>query len=239
MINNFKIKDLNNNEKPRERLVYKGANALADYELLAILLHSGGTTESALELAQKILSKFGGFKGLINADIVQLQTFKNVGIAKASTIKASCEIALRINTETETKIKIQKPEHIFKVLKKDLFEKTKEHFYVISLDTRNYLIAVDLVSIGTVNETLVHPREVFKQALSRNAVSIIVAHNHPSGQPDPSPEDIIVTERVAKVGIALGIPLLDHVIISNNLFISLKALNLFSKGGEEDEKTDN
>ena len=235
MLSNLRIKDLNNNENPRERLIYKGSGALADCELLAIVLRSGGKDSSVLLLAQQLLSRFGGLKGLIDTNIDQLTSFKNIGKTKATCIKACCELALRLSGVTvEHGYKIRTPEDIHKVLRKELFEKTKEYFYLLSLDSRQCLICTDLISVGTVNETLVHPREIYKQAFARNAVSIAIAHNHPSGNPEPSSEDLIITERIAKAGISLGIPLVDHIVIYNDTFVSLKALKLFSqsKGGE-------
>ncbi|HSX39695.1 MAG TPA: DNA repair protein RadC [Candidatus Saccharimonadales bacterium] len=234
MPENFKIKDLNFYEKPRERLITKGPDSLTDAELLAIILGSGGKNTSVLNLAQQILTKFGNLTNLLNTEFEQLKNIKHVGTAKACSIKAACEIGIRIATQPlAKKSKISKPIDVYKVLKKDLFEKSKEHLYLLSLDSRNNLIAADLLSIGTINETLVHPREIYRQALARNAVSIIIAHNHPSGNANPSAEDLLVTERIAKTGIELGLPLIDHIIISGDSYISLKALKLFSsKGGD-------
>lgn len=224
------IKDLNAEDKPRERMINFGAQALSDSELLAIILRSGGRQDSAIQIAQQLLKNSGGFKELAEADIKQLINYKNIGAAKACAIKAACEISLRVGFSVHTeKICINKPKDIFELLRKDFFNKKQEHLYMISMDSRNKLITKDLISVGTLNETLIHPREIFKKALAINAYSIALAHNHPSGDPTPSNEDINVTQRIAKIGIEMGIPLLDHIIIAEDNFISIKALNLFER----------
>ena len=235
----YLIKDLENNEKPREKMAAHGPSTLSDSELLAIVLRSGGKDGSAIDLARKILKEFGGLKGLANSEIEQLTKIKDVGIAKATSVKAACEIALRIDNKMEIEnSEIKKPEDVFSTVKKDTFARNKEQLFLLSLNSRNRLISKDLISIGTLNETLIHPREVFKTALSKNAASIILVHNHPSNDSGPSTDDIKVTERIAKAGITIGIPLIDHVIVCDNGYTSLKSLNLFStykanqKGGE-------
>jgi DNA repair protein RadC len=211
-------------------MVNFGAQALSDSELLAIILRSGGRQESAIQIAQQLLKNFGGFKELAETDIKQLINYKNIGVAKACAIKAACEISLRVSFSINTeKICINKPKDIFELLRKDFFNKKQEHLYMISMDSRNKLITKDLISVGTLNETLIHPREIFKKALAINASSIALAHNHPSGDPTPSSEDISVTQRIAKIGIEMGIPLLDHIIIAEDTFVSIKALNLFER----------
>ncbi len=225
----LQIRDIHPESKPRERLLHSGPASLSDIELLAIILGSGGKNVSVLELASIILKKFDGFKGLINADIQELKNFKNVDLAKASAIKACCEIGLRINrNKDETKRLIQKPADIHEILLPYLYQKAQEHLYLISLDSRNRVISKDLVTVGTVNETLFHPREIFRLALQKNASSIALAHNHPSGDSTPSTEDIRVTHRTAKAGAQLGIALLDHVIITDHSFTSIKSMNLLN-----------
>jgi DNA repair protein RadC len=226
----FKLKDLNKNEMPRERLLQNGTGALSDSELLAIILGSGGKENSALQLASRILIEFGGFVGLLSTDIEQLKTIRDIGEAKATEIKAACEIAHRIrNTSQQDKTFINQPSDVAQYLKKEFFEKDREHLYLISLNSRRQVVSKDLISVGTVNETLIHPREIFKKAILKNAVSVILAHNHPSGDTEPSREDIEITGRVAKAGVAMSIPVLDHVIVFNDSFSSLKRLNLFPK----------
>ena len=238
MEGNLKIQDLMDYDKPRERLLSAGAASLSDRELLAVVLRSGGKSGSVISLASTILSDLGGFKGLMTADIHQLLGYRDVGIAKAASIKALGEISLRVQSLEEIrKAKMQCPLDVFNLLRKDFYAKSKEYLYVVSLDARRYVISRSLISIGTVSETLIHPREIFMQALFKNAVSIVLAHNHPSGDPNPSFQDISITKRVARVGVVLGIPLVDHVIVANDQFVSMKASNYLSatalKGGEK------
>lgn len=226
---NLTIKDLNNFDKPREHLLVSGGSSLTDYELLAIILRSGGKDISAINLASQLLNQFQSLKNLLKADMEQLRKTKHIGLAKAASIKAIYEIAARSNfSESEYALYVKKPEDVYKILKRYIYEKDKEYLYLLSIDARNKVIATDLISIGTVNETFVHPREIYKQALFKNAVAIILAHNHPSDNPNPSKEDILVTERVAKVGISLGIPLLDHLVVCDSGFVSMKVLKLFN-----------
>jgi DNA repair protein RadC len=236
-----KICDLNNNDKPRERLMQYGVQNLSNPELLALLLRSGGEKTSALDLSNSLLMEFGGFKGLQKAGTRQLINFKHVGLAKAASIKSACEIAIRINLENDNNNQvITKPKDIYEFVKKDLFNQTRENLYLLSLDSRNKVISKNLISIGTVNETLIHPREVYRTALLNNAVSIALAHNHPSGDPNPSSEDIKITQRIAKAGSEVGIHLLDHIVACDHKFTSLRSLSLITndhifpkaKGGE-------
>lgn len=237
MSESLRVKDLIITDKPRERLILQGASALSDSELLAIILRSGGPKNSAIDLARKILKEFGGLKELINVDVNQLITFKNIGVAKATSIKSVCEIALRINLSMEEKrLEIKNPEDVFQLTRKEFFAQKKEHLYMISIDSRNRYICKNLISVGTINETLIHPREVYRQALLNNAVSIVLVHNHPSNDPTPSIEDIKVTERLAKAGVSLGIALVDHIIVSDNSFVSIKSLNIFDTHIFNEEK---
>lgn len=224
------IKQLILNDRPRERLLSNGVEALSDTELLAIILRSGGVGDSALLLSSRILAENGGFWGILQLDINQLMKLKNIGFAKATSIKAACEIALRLNNSlNENPQIINKPEDIYKLIKKEVFGKKKELLYLISLDSRNKVISKDLISMGTITETLVDPREVYRQALIKNASSIVVVHNHPSGNPSPSSEDLIVTEKLVNAGISLGLLLVDHIIVCDDNFVSLKSLGVFNK----------
>ncbi|EKD99556.1 MAG: hypothetical protein ACD_22C00234G0015 [uncultured bacterium] len=231
-MNDLRVCDLPTSEKPRERLINYGISTLSNTELLAIILRSGGTKNSVIDLAGQIFSKYNGFNGLLNLDVKELTQFKNIGVAKASSIKAACEIALRISKEAKIvdgkeSVLIIKAQDVFDLVCKDFYGKEKEYLYVVTLDSRNNFISKDIVSIGTVNETVVSPREVFKLAFQKNAVSVVLTHNHPTGDPTPSLQDIKITERVAKAGADLGIALMDHVIIANDKFVSIKSLNLF------------
>ncbi len=226
----LKIHDLQSSEKPRERLLNYGESILSDAELLAIILRSGGVKGSSLSLASVLLKKFSGLNGVIFARYEELVGIKDVGPAKATSIKAISEIALRLNMDSKVKkFKLSGPRDVFVYMKKSIYKKEKEHLYVISLDSRNFAISADLVSVGTVNETLIHPREVFREAIYKNATYIILAHNHPSGDTSPSEEDIQVTHRLVETGKIIGIPLVDHVILSNDSYTSLKSKDLINK----------
>ena len=228
MINKNSIKSLNNNEKPREKMIKNGIQNLTNEELLAIILRSGGKDTSAIELARFLLKKHTSFKKFLNIEFEELIQTKHVGVAKATSIKAACEIALRIlDKSTEVK-KISTPEDVYKLMYKDLYGKQQEYLYVINLDNKNVPISKDILTIGTINQTLITSRDVYKKALSKNATSIILTHNHPSNDPTPSKEDIVTTETIADAGKKIGIPLLDHVIFSDTNYVSLKALNIFS-----------
>ncbi len=238
-MNNSLIKDLNKDEKPREKLAAFGANNLSDTELIALLIHSGVRNVSALDISRAILKETKSVRDLLKHTVDSLRKFKGINTAKACTILAALELGMRLTTPSKTsKVKIEKPEDVYKFLKKDFYCKNKELLLLISVNTRNNIIAKDIVSIGSLNETIVSPRDIFSTAFSRNAACIVLAHNHPSNDPTPSMEDIKVTEKVALLGKDLNIPLLDHVIIANDNYCSLKKLNLFNvytKGGENNE----
>lgn len=223
----MKIKDLQKEEKPREKLIERGAENLTDVELLAIIIRSGGRDYPATDLSRDLLSKFGGMKKLLSADIAELKNFKNIDSAKATSIKALEEISKRYLTiPKEDDMTIRKPQDIYELVRKDILNKDQEYLFLICLDSRNRLISKDVLSKGTINETLIHPREIFKKALSKNAYSIILVHNHPSNKPDPSDEDIKVTKRIFRAGMEMGIPLTDHLVVTNDNFISMKAQKL-------------
>lgn len=228
MINSLTVKTMCASDRPRERLLNSGAPSLSDAELLSVILRSGGEGDSVLLLSSRLLAEYGGLKNLFQTDISQLMKIKNIGFVKASCVKAAYELALRFNKNIDIELPLmQKPQDIYDVVKSDIFGKKKEYLYLISLDSRNRMISKDLVSIGTIGETLVNPREIYRQALIKNACSIVVVHNHPSGNPSPSPEDLLVTEKLISAGASIGMPLVDHLIVCDTQFVSLKALNIF------------
>jgi DNA repair protein RadC len=237
----LKIRDLLKSEKPREKLIDLGSGQLADIELLAIVIGTGGKDESALDVSRNLINNFGGLKEIISADIGELTSFKNIGASKAAAIKAAGEIGIRANTaQVKEHLEIKKPQDVYDLIKKDIYGKNKENLYLISLNTRNRVISKDLISTGTLNETLIHPREIYREAFLRNAVSVILVHNHPSNDPTPSDEDIKVTQRIARAGAEIGIALVDHVIACDGGFISMKSLNIINhkinmKGGEKEK----
>lgn len=228
-MSSIKMKNLQKQDRPREKLIMMGADYLTDSELLAIILRTGGKNKSANDLAKELLHDYKNLNNLLLTDLNQLINIPNIGDTKAASIKAVAEICNRFNSPTEEmNISIQEPKDVFNVIKKDIKHKEKEHLYILSLNSRSKLIKKNLITIGTLNETLIHPREVYKQALVDKAFSIILVHNHPSQNVEPSQSDIEVTQRIYHAGLILGIPLIDHVIATNDSFYSFKQNNLLS-----------
>lgn len=224
----FTIRDLPASERPRERLRRFGAEALSAQELLALILGRGFPGESVMVTAQRLLSKFGNIKAISEASLEELSKVRGMGLAKAAQIKAAFELGRRGEIEL---IKFsQKPieysEDVVKIIAKDLKDKKKEHCRAILLNSRNQVINVVEVSIGSLNANIVHPREVFKEAIRASAASIILIHNHPSGDLRPSNDDLELTKRLIKAGKLLGINVLDHIIISREGFLSFKRKGL-------------
>jgi len=237
LMRKYIVSDLPNTEKPRERLLLLGPHVLSDSELLAILLRIGGKDETVLALARDILSHFNGLQGVFSASIEQLTQFKNVGTSKAVGIKAVYELTSRIHSQVQDKVIFLKaPKDIYAIVKKDFYKQTKEYLWVLSVDTKQRYIAKDLVSVGTVKEALACPREIYRHALLRNAVGIVLVHNHPSGDSFPSAEDILLTEDIAQAGKTLGIPLIDHVVVGGSEYTSMKALNMFKTANLDEGK---
>lgn len=220
------IKDLPKNQRPRERLERYGAGALSDAELLAVLIRTGTPTESALVLAQRILKGDGAKNGLsyvAEAGLEELSKIKGIGLAKSVQLKAAVELGRRIATYTNSdKITIHSPIDVKNLLMEQMRFLEKEYFKAILLNIKNHVISVEDISVGSLNASIVHPREVFKTAIKRSSASIILAHNHPSGDPTPSREDIQITKRLVEAGKIIGIEVLDHVIIGDGVFLSFK-----------------
>jgi len=226
----FTIHDLPVSERPRERLLKLGTEALSSQEILALILGRGIAGESVMVTAQRLLSEFGNLKKIANATISELSKVKGIGVAKAAQIKASFELSKRIDEDflyEKGKRRVKTPEGVLPIVKSRLKGKKKEHFLVLLLDTRNQLIGISSVSIGSLDTNIVHPREVFKEAISSSASSCIFVHNHPSGDPTPSEDDIELTKRLLKAGEIIGIDVLDHIIVTDEDFISLKERGLF------------
>ena len=223
-----KIKDLPEFERPREKLIKKGAKALKKEELLAILLRTGLKGKNALEVADDILVKYGD-KKLIDVSYKELRNIHGIGPTKAAQVIAAIELGKRLYKEkVEKEVFINSPKDILKEVG-HIRENKKENFIALYLDARNRLIYKETVSIGTLNANLIHPREVFEPAVRYLAAQIIVAHNHPSGDPEPSTEDLAITKRLAESGKILGIEITDHIIVAKNGFISFKAKRLLWK----------
>ena len=211
------ITQLENIDKPREKLIKKGANALKDYELLAILLGSGVQGKDVISLSNEIIKLFED--DFENLNLEKLLSIHGLGLAKASQILSSIELSRRYLIKQNKKI--TSANDVYKELK-EYHNKKQEYFLALYLDGANHLIQTKIITIGILNQSLVHPREVFSYAIEKRCASIIVAHNHPSGILEASNEDINVTKRLKESGKILGIELLDHLIITNDGFVSLK-----------------
>jgi DNA repair protein RadC len=218
----FTIHDLPKAERPRERLQKHGAEALSSQELLALLLGRGIKGESVMVTAQRLLSSFGNIKNISEASLEKLSAIKGIGLAKAAQIKSAFELAKRKEDHDERQIPVKSHLDVIKLVKHRLKDKKKEHFLILCLDTKNNLIKIGSISTGTLDTNLVHPREVFKEAIQSLASSIILVHNHPSGDPEPSDADIDITRRILETGKIIGIDVLDHIIIADNKSLSFK-----------------
>lgn len=226
LMQGFTINDLPKSERPRERLQRHGAEALSSQELIALILGRGIKGESVLVTAQRLLSAFGNVENISHASIEELSAIKGVGLAKAAQLKASFELAKRKEDHDERQISVKSHLDVIKLVKQKLKDKKKEHFLILCLDTRNNLIKISTVSTGTLDANLVHPREVFKEAIQSLAFSIILVHNHPSGSPEPSEADIDITKRIVETGKVVGIDVLDHIIVTENKSFSFKEKGL-------------
>ncbi len=229
MNKSFTIHDLPVSERPRERLQKFGVEALSAQEILALLLGRGIAGESVMMTAQRLLSQFGNLRGIAGASIEELSQVRGIGLAKAAQIKAAFELANRLEgyPESDKKLPVKTPDEVVSLVRGKLRGKKKEHFLVLLLDTRGQLIKFSEVSVGSLDTSIVHPREVFKEAISASAASVIFVHNHPSGDPQPSEDDIKLTERLAQAGEIVGIDVLDHIIICDKKYLSLKREGLF------------
>lgn len=217
------IRDFPQDERPRERLLVDGPKSLSNHELLAILLRTGTKEESVLQLANRLLNHFEGLRMLKDATIEELTMMKGIGKTKAIQIMAAVELGRRIgNLRYDERYVIRSPEDGAKFVMEDMRFLTQEHFVCLYLNTKNQVLHKQTIFIGSLNASIVHPREVFKEAFRRSAASIICIHNHPSGDPAPSKEDIEVTKRLSECGKIIGIDLLDHLIIGDGKFVSLK-----------------
>lgn len=226
MAKSFTIHDLPQEERPRERLVKFGEQALSVQELLQLILGRGIAGESVAVTAQKLLAQFGSLQKLSEASIEELSFVRGIGLAKAAQIKAAVEMGRRISSQVPAykKKELLNPEKVFKLVRSKLKDYSKEHFYLIALDSRNW--SIHEVSLGTLNSSIVHPREAFAEAIKNKAASVIIAHNHPSGDPEPSRDDLEITKRLVEAGKILGIEVVDHIIVAGNKFLSFKEQGL-------------
>jgi len=232
-----RIRDLPDSERPRERLARNGADALKTSELIAILLRTGLQGVSAIDVAEQLLNRFGSLTGLCAASIDELRQTKGIGRDKAIALKAAFTLANRMAKEIQVEAPIiEKPQIVAALIRDDLRLRSEERFVALLLNTRHRLIRVETISTGTLDASLLHPRELFRPAITANAAAIIVAHNHPSGDPTPSSADIQVTREIVKAGALLKIPVLDHIIIGRSTasqpkdYTSLEELGLMPDG---------
>ncbi len=223
-----KIKDLPHSERPRERLLNYGEKALSDVELLAIVLRTGDKNCSVYELAQNLIVDFGSLKKIAEVGIGELIKYPGIGITKAIQIKASIELGRRIFYEKKNYFGeiILNSRDAFLIFKEDMFDLKEEHLFCIYMDVKNKCLNKKLIAKGDLNIVYASPRDIFKYALQENSSKLILAHNHPSGDLTPSEDDIIFTKRLIEAGKILGIEVLDHLIICNDNYISLKEKRL-------------
>ena len=224
------IKDLPTSERPRERLLAEGSTKLSDADLLAILIRSGTREDTAIQLAERILVEVGGLLELPRFGIEELTQIKGLGPVKAVTIQATIELAKRLSSRLRVEaVTISSPGDAASLMMEEMRHYLREHFCVVLLDTKNKVLGVEEISVGSLNTSLVHPREVFRPAIRKACASIILIHNHPSGDPTPSREDLDVTRRLFEAGQLVGIEVLDHVVIGDGRFISFREKGLMTR----------
>ncbi len=215
----MKIKDLPEQNRPRERFLKHGPEALSDAELFAILLRTGSKENNVIDMSNKLISEYGLDK-LFDCSLKELQQIKGIGPSKAMQILAMAELGKRYSQSKKPVKKINSAKDVFNYFHDRLKDKKEEYFYVIMLNTKNNIIGEQLVSKGILDASIIHPREIFKPAIKNNASRIILIHNHPSGDPSPSQEDLDITDKLIKSGEELDIKVLDHVIIGKSAYWS-------------------
>jgi DNA repair protein RadC len=215
------IKDLPRAQRPRERLLEAGEDHLSDVELLAIIIRNGSGKETALDLAARLLSTYGNFRSLADCTAGELTRVNGIGPAKAAQIKAALAIARRYASERlEPGTVVSGSQQLFDYMRQKLRGLKKETFYSLMLDTKHRVIRQEQVAVGSLNESVVHPREVFKSAIRESAARVVFVHNHPSGNPEPSPQDRRLTARLCQAGELVGIQVLDHIIVGDDGYFS-------------------
>ncbi len=217
------IKDLPEQERPREKLKFLGPGALSNAELLAVLLRSGTRQETATALASRLLAVSGSLRALADLTLEEMEQVKGVGLAKAVQVKAAFELGRRLATAPRgDQDRITNPRLAAELFMEDLRYKKKEYFELLLLNTKNQVISRERISVGCLSSSIVHPREIFTIPVRKSAASVILVHNHPSGDPTPSQEDLEVTRRLVEAGQILGIAVQDHIIIGDGCYISFK-----------------
>jgi DNA repair protein RadC len=221
------IKELPSSERPRERLLHYGAGALSNAELLAIILRTGTQEENAVRLAQRLVSVYGSLAGLVQANTSELASQKGLGPAKVAQVKAALELGRRMLVESpEERPQVRSPADAANLVMSEMSFLEQEHLRVMLLDTKNRVVDTPEVYVGSLNTSLIRVGELFREAIRSNCAGLIVLHNHPSGDPTPSPEDVAVTRQIVEAGKLLDIEVLDHLIIGRQRFVSLKERGL-------------
>lgn len=230
MVKNYTLHDLPAEERPRERLEKIGVDNLSIQELLALIIERGRRGQNVLSIAQNLLAEFGSLTKIKEASLKELQQVKGVGFATACKLKAAFKLGEKaLAKHKRCGQKIESPEDVYHLLKQDLAAKKKEHFVVLSLSSRSRLISVDRISVGTLNANLAHPREIFQAGIQNSAASLILVHNHPSGELEPSADDLMITQKLKKAGQILDIEVADHIIIAADGFFSFAENKLLTK----------
>ncbi len=221
------IKSLPKEENPREKAIAYGIESLSNVELLALVLRTGNKNESVLQLAQRLLHEIGGFSQLVNVNYATLISLKGIKRAKAIELLSIIEIGKRLRNHTRDHMQFNNPYHIYEYVKNEMMFLKQEHFLLICLDNKNCVLKRKIIFIGSLNMSVVTPREVFKEAISVSSAKIVLCHNHPSGDSHPSNEDILMTKQFETLGEMMAIEVMDHIIIGWNEFFSIKANQCF------------
>lgn len=217
------LKELPPDERPREKMWDRGAQALSNAELLAVLIRTGVAGQSAVRVAEKLLLAWDGLSGLAAASPVDLASFHGMGQAKAAAVAAALELGKRLAAEKGVPRRvIRAPRDVADLMLPQMRYLRQEHFVIILLNTKNHVLACCTISVGSLNASIVHPRELFREAISRSAAHVVLVHNHPSGDPTPSAEDVALTHRLVEAGRLLDISVVDHVVIGDGRYVSMQ-----------------
>lgn len=221
------LRELPLQERPRERLLHVGPQALSTIELLAITLKTGARQESAIHLAEQVFTVFGDLPSLAQASVRELMSIRGIGPAKAVEIKAALELGRRLHhSYGESQPRIDSPAIAANILLPDMAFLEQEHFRLLLLDTRNRLLSSPTIFVGSLNMAVIRFADIFRHAIKENAAAMIVAHNHPSGDPSPSPEDVNTTRELIRAGKLMGIDVIDHLVIGRQRYVSLRERGL-------------
>lgn len=218
----MRVKDLPSDDRPREKLLLRGTQSLSDTELLAILIRTGRRGKTVIDISRELLTKYQNLACLGSVTVSALQRVSGIGKDKAATLAAAFEISRRVYNQNKIIFdrKISSPQDVAEILIPELRDEVKEKFIVVCLNSANKIIRHEVISIGNLNSSIVHPREIFKVAIDNNSANIILVHNHPSGNPEPSSEDINVTRKLVEAGKIMDIQIFDHIIIADQNFVS-------------------